>query len=216
MNRLARRALPVLLCILTGAGNALTPDDFARGREVVPDSGLVQRVIVPEDVYRWTTRTDLGDLRVLDAAGNPAPFAVRAPQATTPPPAWQPLPWFALPTPVDTADAPASVNVQLGADGTVVAVQGAAGDATARPAFLLDASTLERPIGAIRPAVAPGRGGFRRPGKAGRQRRSEPVAHPDRVCNRRPARRRRHGRDRRPACRRRPAPAVPATHSARR
>lgn len=150
MTRIARRTLPILLCTLAGAGSAMTPDDFARGREVLPDAGLVQRVIVPEDVYRWTTRADLGDLRVLDASGNPAPFAVRVPQPAPPPPDWQPLPWFVLPAPGGTTGLPASVNVQLGADGTVIAVHGPAAAAAGRAAYLLDAGTSAARLAVLR------------------------------------------------------------------
>jgi hypothetical protein len=149
VTRPRHRLLATLLSAAPMVAGAFSADDFARGREVIPDDAPVQRVIVPEDVYRWTTRADLGDLRVLDPAGGLTPFAVRAPRAEPPPATWQPLIWFALPGEAES-QAPPSVNVTLGPDGTLVAVQGSGSPPGRRAAYLLDSGRLDHPIASVR------------------------------------------------------------------
>jgi hypothetical protein len=150
---MTRHRLRLLAGLLSGApmmAGAFSADDFARGREVTPDDAPVQRLVVPEDVYRWTTRADLVDLRVLDPNGGLVPFAVRAPRPEPPAADWKPLNWFALPGEAEGPSTPPSVNVQLGADGTIIAVQSSPSTPGTRAAYLLDTGRLTHPIASLR------------------------------------------------------------------
>jgi hypothetical protein len=117
-------------------------DDFARGRTVTPAStGPVERIRLPQDVYEWTVREDLGDLRVLDASGVELPFALRAPAALPDAPAAQMLPLFALPATLGAGKS-ADVRVELAEDGAIVAVHDTSGSAAASAGWLFDAGAL--------------------------------------------------------------------------
>jgi hypothetical protein len=118
---------------------ALTPEDFARARALHPADGtLVQRVAVPADLYEWTARQDLGDVRVFNGAGEAVPYAFRPPQPAETVSEWQPMPVFALPPP-GADGTPAEVSVRLGGDGAVVAVLGATDSRTGLSSYLVDA-----------------------------------------------------------------------------
>src|SRR5262245_27817837 len=88
----------LLVCVSATATNAASLE-FARGAvlDLRDDGQPAYRVSVPEDVYLWTTRDDLGDLRVLDGAGNELPYAVRFPPGGDSVTEWSQLPTFALP-----------------------------------------------------------------------------------------------------------------------
>ncbi len=134
-------------CLLAAACTAhgAVPGDFARGRSVTTTvGGAIQRLVIPADVYEWTTRKDLGDLRMFDSAGDEVPFTLRRSPRETPTP-WQRLPLFPLPASAEPRGKDTAVDIQLGSDGTVVAVRG--GKPAAHPAvYLLDASALTHPV----------------------------------------------------------------------
>ena len=70
--------LSVLIVCLPAPVVAQTLNDFARGAEIRADEGgTIFRVLLPDDVYDTTTRTDLADLRVVNAAGESVPHALR-------------------------------------------------------------------------------------------------------------------------------------------
>ncbi|GBC62528.1 DUF3999 domain-containing protein [Desulfonema ishimotonii] len=57
------------------------PDDFAFGTELIPPAGAaIGQVSLPETLYRHVTRSDLGDLRVFNAAGEMVPHMLRQPR----------------------------------------------------------------------------------------------------------------------------------------
>ncbi len=129
-----------------GAAAGEAPGDFARGRTVTAaDDGAILRLEVPADVYEWTTREDLGDLRLFDATGTELPHALRRVSRPETPTPWQQLPLFPLPAPAEPRGDDTAVDIQLGSDGTVVAVRG--GKPGPHPAsYLLDASALAQPV----------------------------------------------------------------------
>ena len=54
--------------------------DFARGRVLdAPDGVVVARLVVPDDVYEWVVRRDLGDVRVLNRDQEEVPYNLRRP-----------------------------------------------------------------------------------------------------------------------------------------
>lgn len=141
--------LTMTLVLLPDTVDALSANEFARGIDIDTDAAPVQRLIVPADVYQWTSRPDLGDLRVLDASGALVPFVLRPAQTGAATEAWHPLPWFALPVAGDDGSRN-SVNIQLGSDGTVVAVQGGPTSPSDPRAYLLDTSAVNGAIDALR------------------------------------------------------------------
>jgi hypothetical protein len=142
---------PFAIALVVGAGAIAANGaslDFARGAAIdlqtQGEKEPAYRLSLPEDVYRWSTRDDLGDVRVLDGAGAELPYAVRVPPGGDSVTEWIELPTFALPV-AEPLQGSAAVNIELGSDGTVVAVHGAAPVAQAA-AYLIDASRYERPI----------------------------------------------------------------------
>ena len=88
-------------------------------------------VVLPREVYAASLRNDLGDLRVLNGAGEPVPYSFEAPRAPAqpqqPPPSLRSVKWFPVPlSDTGTQGAPpqgAPLETQLGvtiaADGSL-------------------------------------------------------------------------------------------------
>ncbi|HET9358235.1 MAG TPA: DUF3999 domain-containing protein [Vicinamibacterales bacterium] len=121
-----------------------TLNDFARGAEIrAEEGGTIFRVLLPDDVYDTTTRTDLADLRVINGAGESVPHALRG---TPRPPAdseWRDVPSFPMKEQTGVA---ATTQVRIGRDGSVLAVTGDSTGGRVTTSYLLDASALEAPI----------------------------------------------------------------------
>lgn len=147
ISRLVCAALVMVFSSTVDAG----PSDFAMGRVLVPvRDAPVQHVLLPEDVYRWTTRDDLGDLRVFGGGNEEIAYALMRPARSQEHTDWQALPMFRLPTP-DTPDGEgAAVNIELADGGAVVAVRGGRVEAAAAQSYLLDASAYDQPIVELR------------------------------------------------------------------
>ncbi len=122
------------------------PADFARGRVIVVSEDLVQRARVPQDVYEWVVRDDLGDLRVFNREAEQVPYALRRPATTSAHSDWQDLPIFKLPIAKPTGTAGTEVKIELGADGTVVAVHGGGLERRERSDYLIDLSQYDSDI----------------------------------------------------------------------
>ncbi len=151
MRGLAAIGLMTLL-LPAGAAAADTPapDGFARVRQIEPaGESPVQRVILPADVYPWTSRRDLGDLRVFNGAGQPVPHAVGDGAQPPTDDVTVPVPAFDLPA-AGTADGlPAGVDVEVRDDGRVVAVRTGSAVPSPQPALLLDLGALPQPAAAL-------------------------------------------------------------------
>ncbi len=119
--------------------------DFARGRVLdTSDGSVVQRLTVPDDVYEWLTRRDLGDLRVFNRDQEEVPYNVRRPAGLDEYAAWQSLPLFVLPHAESEEGGGLDLKVEVNESGAIVSYQGGTvGPAGAR-AFLLDASALKQ------------------------------------------------------------------------
>lgn len=82
---------------LPSAAQSPEPGDFAYGLRLHVSGGdPIYRVSLPTAVYRGVTRTDLGDLRVFNAAGRAVPHRVRRPPGPESSEAVRPLPFFPL------------------------------------------------------------------------------------------------------------------------
>jgi len=123
-----------------------TPNDFARA-SVLPaaESPVAQRSSIPQDVYEWVLRDDLGDVRVLNGAGDELPYAFRVPAGAEDDTEWVPLPLFPLPASGPSTEGAPAVNIELGQGGAVVAVHGATTQ-TERAGYLIDASSYRTPV----------------------------------------------------------------------
>ncbi len=136
----------VLGCMALGC-SAAVPMDFARGRVIDVDAAqVVLRVTVPQDVYEWVTRPDLGDLRVFNGAHQEVPYSLRRPTGLQEFSVWIDVPIFELPDAPNGSREGARVSVQVDDGGAVVSVNGGAVQPTESASLLVDCSAVEREI----------------------------------------------------------------------
>lgn len=130
-----------------------TLQDFAWGKPLLLDGeGGLYRLPLPEEVHRGLARADLGDLRVFNGAGELVPqLLLDATAQAIVPEEPVALPWFALPTPQQQAQAGMGIRIRTDLQGAVVDVQrqGWEDDGPAYQ-YLIDASALERPMLGLR------------------------------------------------------------------
>ena len=142
------------LLVLPLAAAAAVADDYVARWPLAlerPDGGAYRVVLAP-DVYRQLQSPALGDLVVVNAAGQPVATAVFPPDA----PLAQAgdsvvLPWFPLPADGAGASQDIAAISELATDGSLRRIEwrGAPGSA-ADAGFVLDASQLKAPIAALR------------------------------------------------------------------
>lgn len=101
---------------------------------------------VPAPVYAASRRSDLGDMRVFNGAGEPVPYSLDAPTAH-PAPTLRQINWFPLPSAAANAPA-ATAGVSIAQDGTLRFTT-AAPKADARDADLLDIGSAAQHVGAL-------------------------------------------------------------------
>lgn len=104
------RTLCLFICALTplpALAQELAPDDFAYGvTAVVPGEAAAYRAALPLFVYQKASRTDLGDLRVFNQAGQVVPHRLERPRTVVAVVAESTqLPLFPI-----RGDSPASIN----------------------------------------------------------------------------------------------------------
>jgi hypothetical protein len=130
-------AVPILL---PGQSMSL---DFARGAGIQTGAGSIFRVLLPDDVYQTVTRADLGDVRVLNATGDPVPHMLRES-----PPQTADADWIAVPSfPMRDAQTGRAgrTQVKVDASGAVLEVTGGT-PPQGTGAYLIDASAVDRPL----------------------------------------------------------------------
>ena len=142
MRRSAAAAVLSLLPVLVLA--QVSPTDFARGADIQADGGSIFQLLLPDDVYATITRSDLGDVRVLNAGRDVVPHTLRrAPPPDTPNAEWRAVASF----PMSDAQASASgrTQVKVDASGAVLEVTT---DAVRRTttAYLVDVSAIDDPL----------------------------------------------------------------------
>lgn len=120
--------------------------DFVRGAEIrTQGNASLFRILVPDDVYDTSTRPDLADVRVLNAAGEPVPHTLReVPRSTSPEAEWRTVPSF--PMTEEQSSAPAHTHVKIGADGAVLEVRSNGAPGRSTTAYLIDASAVKEPL----------------------------------------------------------------------
>jgi len=144
-----QRHRPLVATVLLGFSTVLAAQasrtDFVRGVEIHTDAGgSLYSVQLPDDVYDTSTRADLADMRVLNAAGDAVPHTLRQVPRTLAQAEWRSVPSFPM-TEAQSGLA-ARTHVKIGADGAVLEVtnERAAGHATT--AYLIDASGVKEPL----------------------------------------------------------------------
>jgi hypothetical protein len=151
--------MPALVAGLFVLGGAALPSpSLAQDRPAFRSSApltvaadeALHRFALPLEAYR-DARRDLGDLRVLNAAGEPVPFAIAGAEDRPPAPApVVALPVFPVSTAVVSGADGVGVLVRTGRDGAVIAVEPRARPSASDPTtWLLDASKVGDPIQAL-------------------------------------------------------------------
>ena len=113
------RLMSLLLLAATGAASAQSPDDFAWQWPITATGDDGAHALVLDDaVYARITRSDLRDLAVFNADGQPVPFAP-LPWPTTTQASRTQLNWLRLPVATDSAGESLSLRIARDPDGTV-------------------------------------------------------------------------------------------------
>lgn len=161
MIRFHRVLAGCLLAVSASGQAAPASEDFAYGIRLVTDGqGGIYQLSVPAEVYASVVSPGLSDVRVFNAAGEPVPHLMRTPSSGSPEAERVvSVPFFPLRGEAD-AENP-RLTVTTNDDGSVVSIQREGGGDDPGPAtsaYLLDLSALERPVAALRLAVAAGSG----------------------------------------------------------
>ncbi|PQP05415.1 DUF3999 domain-containing protein [Pseudomonas frederiksbergensis] len=141
----------VVLGVTLSAGAQEKPADFAAQVPLsVAGEGPWYRLELPLDVQLKARQTDLSDVRVFNAAGEPQAYALaREPAQTHENRSLTDVKWFPLYNSADDTERAPSVRVQSSANGTLVEVQPSsqleAGEEELR-GWLLDASGIKAPL----------------------------------------------------------------------
>ena len=138
----------LLFLLFPASALALTPVDFAGGYALEVDPGFpLQRLELPLEVYNSSVRTDLGDLRVFNAAGEEVPMHLRRMAPASVPPVS--LPMFRLGVPVEGRDFDVRLQVRVSERGSVVETLVRPPDEENR-LILLDATAAKAGLGVLR------------------------------------------------------------------
>jgi hypothetical protein len=142
MKRLCAGVLILASSLAAGA-----PGDFVRGRVVnTVGTQIVQRAAIPQDVYEWVSRADLGDLRVFNGEQAEVPYTLRRPTSQHEFSPWVDLPVFVLPSRDISTREGAQVSVQVDSGGAVVSVNSNVATASDPAGFLVDISGLDHEL----------------------------------------------------------------------
>lgn len=143
-------AMVAIAILITPIAAAQTqPDAFAYGMRI-DTVGLqpVQSVMLTQGIYENLTRSDLGDLRVFNAAGQPVPHALHlAPEQPETTSDVVALPIFPVYGQPGESMGDLGVQVRRTREGTLVRIDGQNRQQTpALRAYIVDASQLETPV----------------------------------------------------------------------
>ena len=166
MRRLACILVLIILAIACPgkAAESLKPEDFAFGLPIeTTGEGAIFQVVLPLEFYRGVVRNDLSDMCVFNRAKEVVPYAVKLPESETPaPPPEATLPIFPIPGEPGRELDGLSLRVQRDGTGTILHLD-SSGQTVSAPsivAYLVDASSLKKPAGALVFEWEPGAGGF--------------------------------------------------------
>ncbi|MFS1290796.1 DUF3999 domain-containing protein [Pseudomonas piscis] len=139
------------LCVALSAVAQEQPGDFkSRVPLSLSGEGPWYRLELPLAVQMRASQTDLRDIRVFNAAGEPQAYALARQQAqASEQRSLSAVKWFPLYSSAQAGDSPASVRVQSGTNGTLVEVQPEAraqAEQQVLRGWLLDASAIKAPL----------------------------------------------------------------------
>lgn len=119
-------------------------DDFAERFALQLDEGAAYySVTLPAAVYAASRRSDLGDVRIFNGAGEPLPYSLDAPrEPARTPPTLRPARWFPLP-PTTAQNSGAPLGVTIAGDGSLRATSAPPGRAQ-HDTDLIDIGRLPR------------------------------------------------------------------------
>ena len=129
------------------------PNDFAYGISIdVPQGTAVAALSLPEQVYTNAFRSDLGDMRVFNAAGEPVPHMIRYTQSRAVESPWRSLSFYPLAEAKGTESSGYRVYVRTGPDGAIVTVDPriAALPNAAAKSYLIDVSGVHSGLAQLR------------------------------------------------------------------
>jgi uncharacterized membrane protein len=142
----------LLLAASAAQAQVLTRADFAYSMEIETSPGVaVHRMTLPLELYRNTTRADLADLRVFNAAGEVVPYALRA-SAVCAERKEAPVRLPMFPLHGDVVRATQALSLTIRTEGANIDLHGGAPMTdTSAPVsgYLLDARTFDAPIAAF-------------------------------------------------------------------
>lgn len=151
---------------LTTLARAETPPqlhDFAR---MIPltlsPGGPLYELPLPAEVYSGSTRPDLGDLALFNAAGEIVPFTLIMPPPVRTPLAGQQLPLFPLAGARVEQRGSLALQVRTDPQGSIVNLTTAAGGAAPAPGsnYLVDATSLDRAVTGFEVTMSPAPQGY--------------------------------------------------------
>ena len=143
-------AVLLLLTSAVYADNRPVLDQFAQGYRLRTEGGFsIYHLLLPREVYRNVTRPDLGDIRVLNAAGEVVPHALRRTERQrTAQTVMQPLPFF--PLHVDPEDSNNLVKIMTDINGSITNIVVQGGNTQAATAairyYLIDLSAIKQDV----------------------------------------------------------------------
>lgn len=147
-----RMTCAVLVLSVVGIASAAEPkrEDFAYEAPIeTRGEASVYRAALTTDIYRGVTRPDLGDLRVMNAAGEIVPHTLIRPTIDAAKTAVS-LPFFPIPsTEKGQSVGDLSLQVEVGKDGSIVNVRRTAPVGPNASAYLLDVSREEHTLVAL-------------------------------------------------------------------
>jgi len=145
-----RLTLFTLLISLPVVSLALTENDFAYVADVETDAGKpFYELEIPAVVYERISRSDLGDLRVLNASGQVVPHGLRlARDEKTSQTETQDVPFFPLYQQAGKLPDDLHINIQRNADGEVIDIRSRPdeGETNRLAGYLLDLRKWKQPI----------------------------------------------------------------------
>lgn len=125
---------------------APVPADFAFGKPLLlTGSKALYEFELPDEVYRQTTRNEVEDLAVFNAAGELVPFRIFFPPLAETPSHRAAVPFFPIPTMAPGTETLALL-VQRGQRGEVLALHHTLPVRSATPVFLVDLSALQQMV----------------------------------------------------------------------
>jgi len=151
-----KRVLTAMLLfslVSPASAREMEPHDFAYGVPLATTGrDALCEFPLPAQVYRDVTRRDLGDICVFNGRGEVVPFSLdQVSQPHPAPPEFRNLPLFPLAEVTGKKEDGVTLQVRRSPEGSLIRIETADGETAGRdiPSYLLDASSLKRPVASL-------------------------------------------------------------------